>query len=111
MKAVFYVLNDSTLLMPLLKELNSLGISGSTIFQTNGMARELAKDNEYKITGFLRNFLNPELKPENTLLFIIDEEKIQTLKKGITNVVGDLSKPNTGILFGFTLDFVEGLKY
>ncbi len=110
MKAVFFVLNDSTLLPKLLKELNSLNINGGTIFQSNGMGRELAKDGDYKITGFLRSLLNPELTSTNTLLFVLEEERIPTLLTGIKNVVGDLSKPNTGILFSIPVDFVEGLK-
>ncbi len=111
MRAVFYVLNDSTLLNKLIKELNSLGIRGGTIFNTNGMGRELAKDGDYKITGFLRSLLTPELETTNTLLFVVDEEKISTLIKGIENVVGDLNEPNTGIVFSIPIDFVKGLKY
>lgn len=110
MKAVFFVLNDTTKLTNLLKELSSLGIHGSTIFQTNGMGRELAKNGDFMITGLLRAMLTPELTTTSTLLFIVEEKDIPTIKKGIYNIVGELSKPNSGILFIMPLEYVEGLK-
>lgn len=110
MKAVFFVLNNADLLSPLLKELNKREIKGGTIFDSNGMGRELAKQDDFQIFGTLRALLNPSLSPTKTLLFILNEEKIPVLVEAIESVVGSLDKPNSGILFAMPVDFIKGLK-
>ncbi len=111
MKAVFFVLNNAELLTPLLSALSKRNISGGTIFDSNGMARELAKNEDFQLVGILRALLNPNLKSTKTLFFIMEAERIKILEEAIEEVVGDLSKPNSGILFSIPLDYVKGLKF
>lgn len=112
MKAIFFMLTKPLLLHDLLEELHENGINGATIFETKGMGTELARRNDYKIAGFLRSILSSadELQNSYTLLFVLKEDRVPKLIEVIKSVVGDLSEPGSGIIFGIPIDFVEGLK-
>lgn len=111
MKALMFVLNNADLLPAVLEQFNSNGIRGCTIFDSNGMGRELAKRDDFQIMfGSLRYLLRPELEKTKTLFLILQEEKIPCVVSAIERVVGDLSQPGTGIVFTFPLDFVKGIK-
>lgn len=110
MKAVFYVLNQVDLLGKLLNEISDSNINGGTILESSGMGRELAKDQDFPMFGMLRAILNPELKSTKTLVFVLEEDKVEILEKAIERVVGSLEKPNSGILFSLPIDYVKGLK-
>lgn len=43
-----------------------------------------------------------------TILSVIKNNQLDTARKIVYNTVGDLSQPNTGIMFTVPLDFVEG---
>lgn len=111
MKAVFYILTKPDLLHDLLDALNDNNIHGGTIFETKGMGTELARRSDYKVTGFLRSILSADdLTHSFTLMFVLKEERIELLKEVIKSVVGDLTEPDSGIIFGVPIDFIEGLK-
>ncbi|MCL2521408.1 MAG: hypothetical protein FWE36_00950 [Erysipelotrichales bacterium] len=110
MRAVFFVLPNAGLLKPLLNELNKRGISGGTIFNSNGMGHELTKQDETQIYGTLKALLNPELKENKTLLFVLDDDKMEILIDVIEDIVGDLDEPNSGFLFSFPVNYVKGYR-
>lgn len=41
---------------------------------------------------------------------VLDKDKVEIARKTIRNVLGDLSQPETGILFGIPLLFIEGIR-
>ena len=108
MRAVFYILSNAGLLKPLLNELNKQGISGATIFNSNGMGSELTNQDETQIYGTLKALLNPELKEHKTLLFVFEDEKMEILIDVIEEIVGDIDEPNSGFLFSFPVNYVKG---
>lgn len=112
MKLLVFVLNDADLLSPLLKEFNATGVRGCTIFDSNGMGRELLrKQDDFGIMfGSLRALLKPDLKNTKTLWLVLDESRIDGVVASIEKVVGSLDNPGSGILFTLPLDFVKGLK-
>lgn len=111
MKVLFYVLNDPDKLNQLLDTLEEAGIKGCTIFDSNGMGRELAKRDGLKsIVGTFKLLLKPELENTKTLMFVLDDKKVQEVIKAIESTVGNLDEPSTGIAFAFPIDFVKGLK-
>lgn len=114
-KALFYVLNNADKLHDLLDELRDAGIRGGTIFDSNGMGRELARHGDSinsfnAMTGSLRSLIKPELKDTKTIMFVLDEEKIEEVIAVIEKVVGSLDEPGTGVAFAFPIDFIKGLK-
>lgn len=111
MRAIFFVLKNPDLLKPLLKELKDKEITGGTILQSTGMAKEMAETSEFALFGTLRSILAEEYNATKTLVFIANEKKEKDILEAIKNVVGDLDQPNTGIVFALPVDYTVGLKY
>ncbi len=111
MKLLVLVLNKIECLENLLKELANNSITGATIISSTGMAHELMNYEDISFLGSFRQFLNPQRKENKTILMVLKEEKIDIVIKAIEKVVGDLSEPNTGIMFVLPLDMIKGLKF
>ena len=95
------VLNKEECLEPILEAMLENGLSGATVLNSTGMMRVL---------GLLRHFYSPERKTSKTMFTLIEEDKIDTLRKIINEKTGGLDKPDTGIVFAVPAAFVEGLK-
>ena len=109
MHAIFLVLNKIECLDDLLSRLNKAGIKGGTIMDGTGMVKSLEESVESYILGSRRLFLDDPLPQNKVLFFIVHNEQVDILRKTVNDVVGDINKPNTGILFGFPISFVDGL--
>lgn len=107
---MFFVLNRIELLEGLLAELGHNGIKGATVFNTTGMAHVLTNDDEFSFLGSLRNFLEPDREDNRTIMMVLKDEDVQKTRNIIVSIVGDLSKPNTGILFTVPVGYVEGIN-
>ena len=104
------VLNKINLLDDLLVELSNKGIKSATVINSTGMMQQLASLDEERIIATLRPFLTAN-HSENKLLFtLLDEADVETARQVIRDVIGDLSKPETGILFGLPVLFTEGIR-
>ena len=56
-------------------------------------------------------FMFAGAKPHNKMIFsVIEDNKEDPVIKVLRKILGDLSKPGTGIVFTMPLDRVEGLK-
>ncbi|WP_040196515.1 hypothetical protein [Candidatus Soleaferrea massiliensis] len=108
MQLVFIVLNKTEYLEDLLMSLAENGISGATILDSTGMARVIGNNEDLRMFGALRMMFNPEREESKTIFTVLDEAKVPQLKKAVGSVI-DLSKPDTGILFGVPVSFVEGI--
>ncbi len=109
MQVLFFVLNRIELLEGLLAELGHNGIKGATVFNTTGMAHVLTND-EFSFLGSLRNFLEPDREDNRTIMMVLKEEDVKKTRDIIVSIVGDLSKPNTGILFTVPVGYIEGIN-
>lgn len=110
MKLMVIVLNKLDVLNFLLEDLSEAGITGATIINSTGMAKILANDDNSFIGASLRALFETDRDDNRTILAVIRDEQLQTVRKVIHDVIGDLSKPNTGIFFTVPIDFVEGLR-
>lgn len=110
MQMLVFVLNKIEVLDTLMLELNHAGIKGATIIHSSGMAKALANHENDRFIGSLRAYLNPDREENRTIFMILSEEKISVAKNIIYSVVGDLSQPETGILFTLPTLIVEGLS-
>ena len=110
MKLMVIVLNKIDVLNFLLEDLAAEGIKGATIIHSTGMAKTLASLENSFIGGSLRALFETDRDDNRTILTVIHDDQLETARKVVTDVVGDLSKPNTGILFTVPIDFVEGLR-
>lgn len=109
MQVVFLVLNKVELLENLLKRLALGGVKGGTIIESTGMARALGDSEDSVILGTLRMLLDPKREESKTLFFVVEDSKVKDLRDIVDEVLGGIDKPDTGILFGMNLSFVEGI--
>lgn len=109
MKAIVLVLNKVECLEKLLVRLAEQGVKGGTIIDSTGMARALGDSEDLNILGSLRMFLDPSREESKTMFFVVEDCQVATVKKAVYEIVGDLNMPQTGILFGVDLNFVDGV--
>lgn len=107
------VLNKVEVLDTLLERFMENNICGATILNSTGMVRELAKSgDDFPIFGgSLRMLIDPERKESKTLFMVLTDEKAEQAKKIIREVVGDLSKPDTAVIFTLPVLSTEGVEF
>ena len=106
-----FILNKVEVLEDLLREFNTAGNHGATILTSTGMARALhGNDEESPLFGSLRALLDPGRAENRTILIVLRDEQVHAAVSVIQGVVGDLNKPDTGIVFTLPIDLVEGVR-
>ncbi len=111
MKLMVYVMNDVTLLDRFMIDLKSKGIKGATIINSTGMGRMLSEStDDMNIIGSLKFLFNGPRSESRVLLMALEDEQIDTVLAIIDNYAGDLTKPNSGIVFTLPIDFIKGYK-
>ncbi len=112
MQLMVMVLNKVEVLDDLLEKLMEQGICGATILNSTGMVRELAKSSEdFPIFGTLRMLIDPDRKESKTIFMALKDEKVEEAKKVIRDVVGDLSKPDSAVIFTLPVLSAEGVEF
>lgn len=110
MKLMVIILNKTDALEYLLEGLSAAGIGGATIIQSSGLAMTLAKMDSSFLSASIRSLFSGEEEDNRTILSVIKNNQLDLARRVVYNTVGDLSQPNTGIMFTVPLDFVEGTR-
>jgi nitrogen regulatory protein PII len=110
MKLLIYVLSHVEKLQTILNQFNDAGIAGATILDSTGMGRELTERDEFSIFGSMRALIDQNNRTTKTLFLVVEDDEVKKVEKVIEKVIGDLSKPDQGILFTIPLDYVIGFK-
>lgn len=111
MKLLVLVLNKVDKLDYLLKELVELDIYGATIIDSKGMARQLHDDlDDLPLFGSIKMLINENHPYNKTIFMVLREDKVKAVVDCVNKVIGDLSKPNVGIMFTLPIDYVEGVR-
>lgn len=110
MKLLVIILNKTDSLEYLLEGLSAAGIGGATIIQSSGLAMTLSKMDSSFLSASIRSLFTGDEEDNRTILSVIRNDQLDVARKVVYNTVGDLSQPNTGILFTVPLDFVEGTR-
>lgn len=112
MKLMVLILNKIDSLEYLLEGLSAAGIGGATIIDSAGLAMTLSKMESSFVSSSIRAlFTGNRADEENkTIISVIKDDQLDIARRVVYSTVGDLSKPNTGILFTIPIDFVEGTK-
>ncbi|NMB13377.1 MAG: hypothetical protein GX977_13965 [Firmicutes bacterium] len=108
MKALFAVIQRPELLSSILLEFNNKGISGATVFESMGMGYLMAES--APIFARLSQVAMGSTAPSRTLMAIIEDHQVEMAVQIIEDVVGDLTQPNTGIVFTVPVDSIRGLR-
>ena len=112
MLQLWLVLDNPALLNDVLQAWTDVGVRGITILESTGVhrgrARARAHDAPFML-GFSR-LLRTDQVGHNTLFAVVP--KMEIVEKAVSateQVVGDLSQPNTGVLFALPVAAVWGL--
>ena len=111
MKLMVIILNKLEAMEYLLEGLSAAGIGGATIIESSGMAMTLNKLDSSFVSSSIRALFSSNGDEDNrTIISVIRNDQLEVARKVIYSTVGDLSMPNTGILFTLPIDFAEGIK-
>ena len=112
MHLLVLVLEQTEKLPDILVKLFHIGVKGTTVLESTGMARIFHEHNvDVPVIEYIDNILSGKHPSNKTLFTIIDEEK--TVKRAISeikSITGDLNEPGRGILFVVPISYAEGLK-
>lgn len=112
MKLLILILKQTELISDLNEELKNIGIHHGTIIDGKSMTNGLRawSDDSIIIGGMLRRAKNFEYNEEcKILMFVLKEDQLKPAEKVIEEVIGDISKPGTAVMFTVPIDFAEGL--
>ncbi|API88648.1 hypothetical protein BKP56_04790 [Marinilactibacillus sp. 15R] len=105
---VIMILNKTELLDELLLEFTNVGIDSATVLNSVGMAQQLSTLEHTRILSTLRPFITSDHSENKMIFTIINESQVETIRKVVNDVIGDLSNPDTGVLFALPTLFTEG---
>lgn len=112
MQLLLIVLNKIEKLDELLEAFLDNGFSGATIISSTGMVSELGKSIEnFPIFASLRYMIDRDREENKTIFMALKEEQVEPAKKIVREIVGDLSKPNTAVLFTLPILSSEGIEF
>ncbi len=111
MKLLVLVLNKIEVLDDLLLALTSAQINGATIISSTGMAHALSGHEEVPFLMGLRSLLDPDREQNRTIFAVLSDDMVEKAISVIEKVVGDLSRPDTGIVFTLPIDQVKGIHH
>jgi len=103
-------MNDTSLLDKFLHELNQKNIKGATILNSTGMARKLIENDDMAFIGSLKVLFDNPRKESYVILMALPDEQVPIALQVIEKIAGDLSRPNSGIVFTLPIDYIKGLK-
>ncbi len=110
MKLMVYVMNDVHQLDKFLVELKDNNIKGATIINSTGMGRVLSESDDMNIIGSLKLLFDGPRSESRVILMALEDDQIDIVLNIISHYAGDLSKPNSGIVFTLPIDFIKGYK-
>ncbi len=111
MKLMVIILNKLDSLEYLLEGLSAAGIGGATIIESSGMAMTLSKLDSSFVSSSLKALFSSDGNEDNRTIFsVIRDDQLDIARKVIYSTVGDLSLPNTGVVFTLPIDFAEGIR-
>jgi len=111
MHLLVLVLERNEVLPDILEKLYDVGVTGTTVLNSVGMGRLLAQYGKDSTVGKLvKEKLRKGNYTNKTLFAVIRSDEILfDAIDTIQEIVGDLEKPDTGIMFTIKLDKVFGL--
>ncbi len=113
MHALILVLNKTDEMEDVLAAMLQAGCKGATIIDSQGMGSAIVRsDNtDLPLFGSLKSFFDREHPYNKTIFAVIESDELLTkVTDAIRNTVGDLDKPNEGLMFTVPVSNVMGLK-
>ena len=111
-KLVVFVLDNIEHYPDVLNAWHRVGVRGITILESSGLARQqrIFERDDIPLMPSLRDLLTGRERHHRTLLAVVEEEEvIDEVIRVTQEIVGDLTEPDTGILFVSPVTRVVGL--
>lgn len=110
MEAIIVVLNKTDLLEELLSSFVAKDIKGATVIESSGMGHIIA--NQFPMFSMFAE-LGAEKESNSKTIFTISNDKNDRdlILQALEEVVGDLSDPDSAILFTLPVDFSAGITF
>jgi nitrogen regulatory protein PII len=110
MKLLVIVTNERGKVEEVFKEFLEIGVGGATVIDTQGMARILYDKNVDKVPifGSLKMLIDDKYPFNKTIFVVLDDDLVKPAIQAVKRVLGDLTKPNVGIIFVLPVEYVEG---
>lgn len=110
MQLLIFITKKEDLIDELMKRLAMAGIRGGTVLESTGMAKSLANAEELPMFDVFKEIVKQQHTTSKTVLFGVEDEKVELVRTIVKEVFGDLSAPNSGVLMGLPLSFVDGVN-
>ena len=102
MQLLFLVIKRIELVDEIMRSLAQAGIRGGTVIDSVGMAKSIST---------MDNLSGEDAAQKGKTIFVaVADDQVDVARKAITDVTGDLSQPNAGVLFGVPISFAEGVN-
>jgi len=113
MKMILFVLHDANKLKELLDAWQAAGVTGTTVFFSTGTGRirrgESLRD-DLPLMPSLSDFFDRDRGMSRTLFTVVrDQATVKRVLAATRSVVGDLDRPDTGLLVVLPVEQVAGL--
>lgn len=114
MRLILFVLHDPERLRELLDAWKEAGVSGATVLFSTGLGRldhSATLSDDLPLMPSLEDFLPSIDRLSRTIFSLVDDEKVvQAVIAATERVVGDLSKPDRGVLMVLPVEQARGLR-
>lgn len=107
MELLIAVINQEEKLDEILSGFLELGITGATIINSEGMGRVLSHD--IPIFAGLQTLISRSRPQNQTILSVMEADKVPGALALLQEICGDLTSPATGIAFTIPVGRVVGL--
>lgn len=110
MQLIYVIMKQTNKTDDLMVALANAGVKGATILDSEGMAKYLYKSDNIQKLDFLKQILNKEnANASKTVIMAVADEMVDTVRKTVKDVLGNLETPNAGVMFGVPITFSEGI--
>lgn len=109
---VVFVLDNVEHCPDILRAWHQAGVQGITILESSGLARQqrIFERDDIPLMPSLKDLMTGRERHHRTLLAVVEEEEVvDELVRVTQEIVGDLTGPDTGILFVSPVTRVVGL--
>ncbi|MDD3920510.1 MAG: hypothetical protein PHO41_05000 [Eubacteriales bacterium] len=112
MQLFVLITNEVDSINPLLSTLMQKGVTGATVVDCKGMLTSLSQSSvdAPPIFGSLRRFIDPERESGKMLFVVLRDEQLSIVRGAVHKQLGDLDRPNRGVMFTIPVMSVEGVK-
>ncbi|GIV96510.1 MAG: hypothetical protein KatS3mg057_1167 [Herpetosiphonaceae bacterium] len=112
LRLVILVLDNPELVREVLDAWNEAGAPGATVVHSIGMGRiERGLRDDVPLFPSLKDMLEQDELHHRTLFTVVEgDDIINKIVEATETIVGDLNRPNTGILFTVPVDFARGVR-